>query len=249
MKGSPVRVRASALKESLQTAVFRLQVTGIAGRRGNRRGNTGLSGTRRCLSLTDGENSTAAARAGGASSRPTPPAIRGTAGSIPGRRISRSYLYARARAYRHDDADQSRGQALSAPALVENAASQNPPSHGSGTDSNPVWTLLGRGRTAKRIWLSETSQVCREWYLGARDAHPRAHPNNSRVVITGISVMDTASGTDRAFMRGVSDTSTISLDRPRKAILAVLYVVLCFAMFVLGIALAAAALQVISRYG
>ena len=50
-------------------------------------------------------------------------------------------------------------------------------------------------------------------------------------------------------MRGVSDTSTISLDRPRKAILAVLYVVFCFAMFVLGIALAAAALQVLSRYG
>jgi hypothetical protein len=47
----------------------------------------------------------------------------------------------------------------------------------------------------------------------------------------------------------VSDTPTISLERPRKAVLAVLYVVFCFAWLWLVVALALAPLLVISHYG
>ena len=50
-------------------------------------------------------------------------------------------------------------------------------------------------------------------------------------------------------MHRVSELSTISLDRPRTAILALLYVVFCFAWLVLVVALADAALLLISRYG
>lgn len=69
------------------------------------------------------------------------------------------------------------------------------------------------------------------------------------VVIPGVSVMDTASRTDRRLMHRVSETPTISLERPRKAILALLYVVFCFAFLVLVVALADAALLLISRFG
>jgi hypothetical protein len=44
-------------------------------------------------------------------------------------------------------------------------------------------------------------------------------------------------------------SETISLERPRKAIFALLYVVFCFACLVLGLALANVALLVISRHG
>jgi hypothetical protein len=50
-------------------------------------------------------------------------------------------------------------------------------------------------------------------------------------------------------MHRFSETPTISLERPRTAILALLYVVFCFAWFVLLVALADAALLLISRYG
>jgi hypothetical protein len=50
-------------------------------------------------------------------------------------------------------------------------------------------------------------------------------------------------------MHEPSGTHTISLERPRKAILALLYVVFCFAFLMLVVALADAALLLISRYG
>lgn len=51
----------------------------------------------------------------------------------------------------------------------------------------------------------------------------------------------------REFMH-VSDTRTISLERPRKAILVLLYVVYCFACIVLGLLLSEAALFVLDRF-
>lgn len=50
-------------------------------------------------------------------------------------------------------------------------------------------------------------------------------------------------------MHEVSDTPTISLERPRKAVLALLYVVFCFAWIWLVVALSLGALLVISHYG
>ena len=50
-------------------------------------------------------------------------------------------------------------------------------------------------------------------------------------------------------MHPASETRTVSLDRPRKAIFALLYVVFCFALFVLVMALADGALLLLSRYG
>ena len=50
-------------------------------------------------------------------------------------------------------------------------------------------------------------------------------------------------------MHRLSETSTISLERPRKAILALMYVVFCFAWLVFVVALADAALLLLSRYG
>jgi hypothetical protein len=50
-------------------------------------------------------------------------------------------------------------------------------------------------------------------------------------------------------MHRVSESSTISLERSRRAIWALLYVVFCLAWLVLVEALAGAALLLISRYG
>jgi hypothetical protein len=47
----------------------------------------------------------------------------------------------------------------------------------------------------------------------------------------------------------LSETHAISLERPRRAILALLYVVFCYGFLALVVALADAALLLISRYG
>ena len=58
--------------------------------------------------------------------------------------------------------------------------------------------------------------------------------------------MHRAGDADRSAMHDVNDTRTISLDRPRKAIL---YVLLCFGCLVASLALADLALLALSRYG
>ena len=52
-----------------------------------------------------------------------------------------------------------------------------------------------------------------------------------------------------ALMHHDSDTLTISLERPRKLILAFLYVVLCIACLVGSLALADVGLLLLSKYG